>query len=200
MLRKIGLQFKKPTGFLGRIISNVMINRNMQEYKILIKDIDIQTNDKLLEIGYGPGIGIELISKRYDSCNIYGIDFSELMFKKASLRNKQFIDNKRVHLLYGDFLETEINVCNFDKIFCLNVIYFWANLQIPFKKINSLLKDDGIFYFFMAKKEQLSKFKFAKDDIFNKYSIEQVSNALKLTGFKDINYFDENGFYIRAKK
>jgi ubiquinone/menaquinone biosynthesis C-methylase UbiE len=200
ILNKIGMQFKKPTGFAGKIISNIMIKGNKHEYITLINDFNIQPNDKLLEIGYGPGIGIELISKKFQSCNIYGIDFSELMFNRASDRNKQFIEKNRVHLQFGDFLDTEINESNFNKIFCLNVVYFWDDLQKPFKKINSLLKDVGIFYFFMAKKEQLSKIKFAKDEIFNKYSIEQVTDDLKSAGFNEVDYFEKIGYYIKAKK
>jgi SAM-dependent methyltransferase len=199
MLRTIGLQFKKPTGFLGKFISNLMIKGNTHEYETLIKDFNIQSNDKLLEIGYGPGIGIELISKSFDSCTIFGIDFSELMYRRATKRNRQFVDNKRVHLLFGDFLETEMNVKDFNKIFCLNVVYFWDDLLKPFEKIKSLLKTDGVFYFFMAKKEQLSKFKFTKDDIFNKYSIEHVIQSLKSAGLKEVNYFDKNGYFIKAK-
>ena len=93
-----------------------------------------------------------------------------------------------------------INESEFDKIFCLNVVYFWDNLQKPFEKIKSFLKNDGFFFFYMAKKERLSEIKFAKDEIFNKYSIEQVTDALKEAGFSEITYFEKFGYYIKAKK
>ncbi len=38
------------------------------------------------------------------------------------------------------------------------------------------------------------------DSVFNKYSIEQIVETLKLAGFTEVeNYFDK-GFYIKAKK
>lgn len=193
VFRKIGKQFKKPTGFLGKIVSNLMIMGNRSAYETMIKDLTIRPNDKILEIGYGPGIGIDLISKRFETCDIYGIDFSELMYKRATRRNKRFIKNNRVHLLFGDFVETEISTREFDKIFCINVIYFWDNLQKPFEKVNSLLKDGGIFCFYMANKDDLTKVKFTKDEIFNKYSIEQVLKALKSGGFKESDYYFKKG-------
>jgi ubiquinone/menaquinone biosynthesis C-methylase UbiE len=128
MFRKIGQQLKKPTGFFGVIITNLMIKKNWSEYETIINDLKIQSNDKLLEIGYGPGVGINLISKRFGSCFIYGIDFSQLMFKRATKLNKHFIENKKVSLQFGDFNESEISTNDFDKIFCLNVVYFWDNL------------------------------------------------------------------------
>lgn len=200
MFRKIGMQFKKPSGFPGRLVSILMIKGNRSAYENILQDLKIQSNDKILEIGYGPGIGINLISRRFETCEIYGIDFSELMYKRATNRNKQFIDNNRVHLLFGDFVETDISTSGFDKIFCINVVYFWDNLQNPFERVKSLLKDDGIFCLYMAKKDDLTKFIFTKDDIFNKYSIDQISEALKSAGFREFDYYFKKGYYIKAKK
>ena len=200
IFRKIGMQFKNPSGVLGKIVSTLMIIGNRSAYESLIKDLMIRSNDKILEIGYGPGIGIDLISKRFEMCDIYGIDFSGLMYKRATKRNKQAIKNNQVHLLFGDFVETEISTSQFDKIFCINVVYFWNNLQKPFEKVKYLLKDDGIFCFYMAKKDDLNKLKFTKDNIFNKYSIEQILEALKSVGFNEVDYYFKNGYYIKAKK
>ena len=200
ILRKIGMQFKKPQGVLGKIISNLMIIGNRSAYGNMIKNLTINSNEKILEIGYGPGIGIGLISKIYESCEIYGIDFSELMYKRASKRNSKFIKNNRVHLLFGDFVETEISMGKFDKIFCVNVVYFWDDLQKPFEKVKSLLKDDGTFCLYMAGKDELNKAKFTKDGIFNKYSIGQIVNALKSSGFHEIDHNFRKGYFIKAKK
>jgi SAM-dependent methyltransferase len=89
------------------------------------------------------------------------------MYKKAGRRDRKVIKNNRVHLLFGDFIETEISTSWFDKIFCINVVYFWNDLQKPFKRVRSLRKDDGLFCFYMANKDDLNKVKFTPDDIFN---------------------------------
>jgi len=199
MLKIIGNQFKKPSGFLGKIVSNIMINGNLPEYRMLINNMKIQANDKLLEIGFGPGVGINLIASNNQFSEIYGIDFSELMYKRAFKRNQAFISKNKVKLFYGDFLNTEIEINNFDKIYCLNVVYFWDSLETPFRKIRKLLKENGEFLIFMAKKEDLDKILFTKDGIFNRYSIEYIENTLKATGFNNVEYFDEKGYYIKAK-
>lgn len=59
----IALQFKKPTGLFGIFSSNIMIKGNMSKYEKLIKNLCVKPNDKLLEIGYGPGIGINMIAE-----------------------------------------------------------------------------------------------------------------------------------------
>jgi hypothetical protein len=52
----------------------------------------------------------------------------------------------------------------------------------------------------MAKNDDLDKMKFADDDIFNKYSIEQITDALNIAGFKEVDYYFKRGYYIKAKR
>jgi len=193
----IATQFKKPSGLFGIFSSNIMIKGNKAKYEKLIKDLDLQPQDSLLEIGYGPGMGINMIAKACPSCTIHGIDFSNLMYKRATKYNKQYLDNNTVFLQYGDFLKTPIVNKEYDKIFCLNVVYFWNELDNPFKKVLSLLKTGGAFYIYMATRDTLKK---APNNVFNKYSIEQLVEALESAGFTDVEHHSERGYYIKAKK
>ena len=133
MLKEIiASQFKKPAGLFGIFTSNMMIKGNRNKYDTLIKDLNIKVNDKILEIGYGPGIGINAIAGKCNSCIIHGVDFSKLMYKRATKLNRKYIDEKRAKLLLGDFLTAKIDTGDYDIIFCLNVVYFWDDLQQPF--------------------------------------------------------------------
>jgi hypothetical protein len=40
----------------------------------------------------------------------------------------------------------------------------------------------------------------APDSVFNKYSIERVVEGLKEAGFENVEYYAENGLYIKATK
>jgi SAM-dependent methyltransferase len=195
--RVISAHFKKPAGLIGRITSNIMTKGNRSNYDVLLKDMAIRDNDKILEIGYGPGIGIGMIAAVCASCSIYGIDFSKLMYNKATATNKGFIEAGKVKLLYGDFISTDIQTGGFDKIFCINVVYFWNDLQPPFKKIKALLNSSGKFYFYMAHPDFLKKLNPA-DDIFNRYSIEEVAEALSVAGFSRVDHYFNKGYYITA--
>lgn len=195
----IARQFKRPTGFFGNFSSRIMIKGNRNKYATIIKDMDIQPDDKLLEIGYGPGIGIRMIADLCGSCTIHGIDFSKLMYKKAGNYNKSNIDKGKVQLQYGDYLNVSMSKNQYDKIFCLNVIYFWDELNKPLEITRSLLKTNGTFYIFMIHADTLKKKK-APDRIFNKYSIDQVVASLKSAGFSVVEHYFKNGHYIKAKK
>jgi cyclopropane fatty-acyl-phospholipid synthase-like methyltransferase len=195
----IARQFKRPSGWFGYFSSKIMIKGNRNKYETLLKEMDIKPGDKLLEIGYGPGLGIHMITQLCESCTIDGVDFSKLMYKKANNYNKSTIDKGKVHLQYGDYLNIIIVQNQYDKIFCLNVIYFWDELDKPFEKTVSLLKPNGIFYIYMIDADFLIEKK-APNRIFNKYSIEQVVGSLKSAGFSKIEHYFEKGYYITARK
>jgi cyclopropane fatty-acyl-phospholipid synthase-like methyltransferase len=200
MIREfIASQFKRPTGLLGIWSSNQMVKNNQKNYDRLIMDLDLQPQDKLLEIGYGPGIGIRIIAERCSTCTVHGIDFSQLMYKRASKYNKRFIDAGRVSLQYGDFLQVPVTYDDYNKIFCLNVVYFWNELKEPFTNIFSSLKKGGSFHMYMADEKTLVKLK-VPDSVFNKYSIEQIEEVLRVVGFESVDDYTEGGHYIKAKK
>jgi len=194
---KIATQFKQPSGFLGKVISYIMKKGNGPIYDIIIKRLQIKPGDKLFEIGYGHGLGIQKILSRYD-CTIAGIDFSELMIKEASKRNKKYIENKKVSLLYGDFLALNSTLEKYDKVYCLNVIYFWDELKKPFSIIKSILNPNGSLCMFMEHRDRLGRLNFTNDTVFNKYSIEQVVDALNTAGFNKIDYTLGKGYFITA--
>jgi len=200
MLNAIGLQFKKPSGLLGRLVSFIMLKWNKTAYENAINELEIKTQDTIFEIGYGPGFGINLISRQLKPKMVYGIDFSELMFRRATKLNLPFIRDGKVKLYFDDFIKMQVENNFVDKIFCINVVYFWNNLEIPFKKAYSMLKNGGRFCIFSVKTDDLNKLKYTKDTIFNKRTIEEIIEKLRLVGFKQIDYHYDNGYFIKARK
>jgi ubiquinone/menaquinone biosynthesis C-methylase UbiE len=201
MFESLGRQLRKPSGFYGRLVSRMMNKRNKLFYERIIKELDIKRGEKVFEIGYGPGLGISLIANTIEGCSISGIDFSELMHQEAIKRNKSFVVSGIVDLQFGDFLNHQFDIEKYDKIFCLNVIYFWSDLHLAFSKTYSLMNSGGMFCIFMTHKDELEATGFtnlAKD--FNKYSIETVEAELMIAGFQSVEYIMDNGYFIKAIK
>jgi len=195
----IASQFKKPRGPFGIFTSNLMVKANEMNYETMIEVLAPEPQEKLLEIGYGPGAGIKMIADFCPGCTIDGIDFSNLMYKRARKFNKRYIEEGRVSLRYGDFLQFALPNNHYDKIFCLNVIYFWDELNAPFTKAYSLLKEDGFFDIYMADRKFLAEQK-TPDSVFNKYSVDEVMEALKSVGFNKLDHIKNNGHFIFAQK
>jgi ubiquinone/menaquinone biosynthesis C-methylase UbiE len=190
-------QLRKPSGFYGKLVAKMMEFRNRGSYKEIISKLSPRKGEHILEIGYGPGLGIYRIANSVPGCIISGIDFSELMYNKASQRNKKFIDKGTVLLHYGDVF-TMMGNDKFDKIFCVNVIYFWNDLNRAFNKIYNMLGARGEFLIYMDHMDTIEKAKFLAD--FCKYPIEEVERELKNAGFADIEYTFGGGYFVIARK
>lgn len=199
MFKFIEQQFKKPSGLLGRFIIKHMTKMNHPVYDQLIRKLHINVHDKIFEIGYGHGIGIHKILSKND-CYVSGIDFSKLMFKKAHKLNKSYIKKGTLNLYFGDFLDYHIPPESYDKVLCLNVVYFWDTLDIPFKKIHDSLKANGVFAIFMDSPDDLKRQRLQNAEVFNQYTIDQVTQELKLSGFSHTHFTYNKGYYILAQK
>ena len=119
------------------------------------------------------------------------------MHKQATQRNQKFVDKGTVNLKFGDFLTNDVDT-KYDKVFCVNVIYFWSDLNVVFSKIYAMLNSGGRFCIFMNHKKDLEGLDFTKD--FNIYSIEMVESALKEVGFSNVSFVLDEGYFIKAIK
>ena len=193
----VGNQLRKPDGFFGKIIAFLMEKGNREFYTKCFAELNIQTNNSIFEIGYGPGYGIEILAKEYNPKLISGIDFSTLMYRMASERIRFIGKPDQINLYSGDFLELS-NEEKFDKVLCINVIYFWGDLKIAFEKVYSILKQNGKFVLFMQDASRLEKLKFTNE--FYKYEPDVVIQALITAGFSSIKVKNENGIYISGQR
>src|SRR5215472_8360795 len=93
--------FGRPQGILGRIGGFIMARTNREIAARLVEVLDIQPIDTVLEVGFGPGVAIELIAAKLSSGTVAGIDCSEEMMDEASARNAALVESGRVALHVG---------------------------------------------------------------------------------------------------
>jgi len=185
-IKYIGNNFRKPNGIGGKITTKLMNLMNQKQYKAVLDNISLETNDILLDIGFGNGYLINKLFKMNNNVKIYGIDISNDMVNIVSQKYKQYIDNNCLKLLLENINdETTFENDMFSKIYTVNTIYFWNDLNKCFSEIKRILKPNGIFINAIYTKEYLDKTEFSKYG-FIKYSKEDM---LKLT--------EENGMKIK---
>jgi SAM-dependent methyltransferase len=94
-------QFGHPRGTAGSVAGWVMAHRlsNRHRNSWVVSLLDVQPTDRVLEIGFGPGLAIAELSRRVgDPGHVYGIDHSEVMLRQATRRNASAIAAGRVTL------------------------------------------------------------------------------------------------------
>jgi cyclopropane fatty-acyl-phospholipid synthase-like methyltransferase len=175
-------QFKQPRGFLGKIAGQIMAHRssNIERNLWLLDLLKFKRSDRVLEIGYGPGIAIERVLQKIDDGIVVGIDHSETMFRQASRRIAPAISQGKATLLLAD-IETHPELeTRFDHIYSANVVMFWNNPVAVFQHIRTMLAPDGdVATLYMP------RLKGANSNDSYKFG-EDIANWLKQAGFTDI--------------
>ena len=86
----ISSQFKNPRGIGGVIITMIQNVVNQAMYKNAVSLIDLQSNENILDIGYGNGHLLEMIYKKHP-VNMYGVDISSDAKEMAAKRIRKQI-------------------------------------------------------------------------------------------------------------
>src|SRR5437763_6217631 len=80
-------QYRRPSGLIGRYVGRRMAQQHVPENAWTVALLDAQPADRILEIGFGPGIAIEALARVVTRGHIVGIDYSHAMVAAASRRN-----------------------------------------------------------------------------------------------------------------
>lgn len=136
--------FGRPNGFLGNIGGRIMAATNKEINQWTVSLLEVQCNDRVLEVGFGPGIAAEEISNIIKQGVFIGIDVSEVMLDQAQKRNEVAIREGRVNLKLAAVEDLPVFDKTFDKIFSINSIIFWEQPIERLKDLRKRLKPSGL--------------------------------------------------------
>lgn len=138
-------QFSHPQGYLGQLAGVIMANRssNVGRNSWTLDLLELEPTDRVLEIGFGPGIAINMASQIVTEGVIVGIDHSETMLYQAKKRNKQAIAQGKLTLYLGSVEVLPSLAGRFDKIYTSNVVQFWDNPERNFAYFYDALLPGG---------------------------------------------------------
>jgi ubiquinone/menaquinone biosynthesis C-methylase UbiE len=133
--------FGRPKGFLGRLGGNVMARTNYKCAAWVIDLLDIQLDDKVLEVGCGPGVGIQILAGLASAGYVAGVDPSREMIEQARARNAKAI--KGVGLRHGSVESLPFEDNTFDKALAINSMQVWPDAAVGLREMRRVLKVGG---------------------------------------------------------
>ena len=143
MIKNFNSQFAHPSGMLGRFVGIILALKNRERNAWTISMLDIQSNDQVLEIGFGPGQAIQEVAKLAPNGLVAGIDLSDVMVAQASQRNAAAIRSGRVLLQQGAESPLPFEDNKFNKVFAVNSMQFWSNPIYGLQEVRRVLKPGG---------------------------------------------------------
>ena len=153
---------------------------DMPQLDLLITELTIQKQDKVLDLGCGVGKITEYISDK-TGCEILGIDITEKIIETAKART---IDkSNRLNYQVLDFEELSAFSIKFTKIIAIDALYFVKETTPFLQQLKSLLHPKGMIGIL-------------HNDFFD---TSLVSTKRVLTDTKLAKSFQQNGFKLTLK-
>ncbi|MBW4686235.1 MAG: class I SAM-dependent methyltransferase [Komarekiella atlantica HA4396-MV6] len=135
--------FGRPQGMLGKFGGMIMARMNKAFTYSVIDLLDIQPNDKVLEVGFGSGVGIQRLSQLASAGYIAGIDYSQEMVAQATARNMAEIEAVRVDLRQGSVESLPFEDNTFDKALAVNSMQVWPDAVVGLREMRRVMKVGG---------------------------------------------------------
>lgn len=177
----ISSQFKNPRGIGGVIISIIQNVINKAMYKRAVSLINLQSNENILDIGYGNGHLLEMIYRK-NPVNMYGIDISSDAKDMATKKNKKADSVGQLHLKVGDCCDLPYEDDMFAAVTSINTVYFWTDTVKGLSEIRRTLKKGKSFYNIVYAKEYLNTIKYTQIG-YKKFEPEELIEYGKQAGF-----------------
>jgi SAM-dependent methyltransferase len=120
-------QFERPRGLLGPIVGRIMgrpgtnVDRNLR----LLELIELRPDDRVLEVGPGPGVALAAVAERVTTGRLVAVDHSAAMLRQTARRNAGPLADGRLTLIEGDVQLLPANIGRFELIYAMNVWQFW---------------------------------------------------------------------------
>jgi len=138
-------QFTLPQGLLGRTVGWVMTAENRRMNHMAIDWLDVGPTDDVLEIGFGPGLALQLLVERTAARTIAGVDPSDVMVDQAVARNRQAIDAGRVALTLGSVDALPFADGQFSRVVAVSNFHIWPSRLEGVREVQRVLRDGGRF-------------------------------------------------------
>ena len=135
--------FGCPKGILGRLGGIIMARMNRKCAAWAIDLLGVQPHERVLEVGFGPGVAIQLLAESASEGYVAGVDYSREMVEQATARNMKAIESGRVELRHGSVERLPFEDDTFDKALAINSMQVWPDAVAGLREIRRVMKRSG---------------------------------------------------------
>jgi ubiquinone/menaquinone biosynthesis C-methylase UbiE len=189
-LRAVAGQLRKPQGEAGIQVGEKMNEGNAYLNRSAIEQLQLQPDDRVLEIGMGNGFFVKEILSNNPSVRYVGCDFSDIMVQQANRLNEAFVQQEQAQFMLAEADNLPFAKEIFDKVFTVNTIYFWENPQTILSHIRRVLKPGGLFVIAIRPKRTMELLPFVKYG-FTMYNSAELDGLLSRNGFTVTSIFEQ---------
>jgi ubiquinone/menaquinone biosynthesis C-methylase UbiE len=185
----VAAQLRRPSGRVGRVLGNLLNRSNRDMNRRAVAHLDVRSGQRLLDIGFGGGVGIDAMLDISDTVSVVGVDFSDDMVDQQRAR---FAGNDRVRIEHADVAQMPFADAHFDRALSSNTIYFWPDPAASLLEIRRVLRPGGRLVLACATPRELERFPPARHG-FTAYGCDDLRRLLQDTGYDGLEFARPRG-------
>jgi SAM-dependent methyltransferase len=189
----IAQQFGNPRGMLGRLVGHAMARGNADFNRWLVQQLADRGRDealRIVELGPGPGIGLEEALRIFPTAHVWGVDSSREMLDQSRRHNREQVETGRLTLLQGDTTSLA-ELAPLDVVFAVHVVYFWRQPAVELARVKGALRSGGALalgYRLRQHMPYFSQSRFPKAGHLLYDSDQEVETLLSEAGFRGVEH------------
>jgi SAM-dependent methyltransferase len=133
-------QFRKPTGWLGKIAGLGMNREHEKVWRWGLEHIAVAPDAVILDVGCGGGGTIKILAQSASRGKVYGVDYSEDVLLTAHRVNQALIDQGRVELRHGSVSDLPFPDDTFDLVTAFETTIFWPSPVEDLREVRRVLR------------------------------------------------------------
>jgi arsenite methyltransferase len=136
-------QFARPHGLGAPIVAPFLNRVNGRVNSAAVAALEVAAGERILEVGFGGGIGMRLALAAIGDGHLTGVDVSPEIVRRAQRSFRAEIARGRVEVLQGDVTSLPLPDGAVDGAFAVNSVYFWPDLGAGLSELLRVLGPTG---------------------------------------------------------
>ncbi|MDF0532081.1 methyltransferase domain-containing protein [Tsukamurella sp. 8F] len=142
-LRTVGKQLGHPSGPLGAVVARVLNRGNRGPIAAAIAELELTGTETVADVGFGGGIGLDLLLAGLGGGLVHGVDPSTAMIERARKAHASALTAGRLTLHEGTMEQLPFGDGALDGWITLNTVYFAPDLAAAAHGLRRVLTPTG---------------------------------------------------------
>jgi len=181
VLRLFSRQLGGPTGPVGALVARMLNKGNRRAIESAVEALDLKGHEAVADIGFGGGIGLELLLAAVPNGHVHGIEPSGDMLVRARRGFSEAVASGRLILHEASMSSLPVAEGALDGWISLNTIYFVTDLEPALAELARVLAPGGRGVLGIADPAWMASQPFVKDN-FTLRPVADVMGKLQEAG------------------
>jgi ubiquinone/menaquinone biosynthesis C-methylase UbiE len=136
-------QLARPRGFVGLLAGEVLAWQNREVNVWTLSLLRLGPEDRVVEIGFGPGVGVRLAAARVRRGLVAGVDPSSMMVRRARWRSRRALRRGRIDLRRATVESLPWLNGTFTHAWSVNSFFEWPDRAAGLAEVARVLRPGG---------------------------------------------------------